>query len=133
MYCIYCGKEIDDDSKFCPHCGKFVGKNEPGGAPYSYGGNAYRAPVDDANIGWGVLCFFLPLVGLILYLVWKDEYPNRARMCGKGALIGVITSLATGIIFGIGTLLITFIIVASYGNALNACAAEVMLVICSLA
>lgn len=22
MYCKYCGKQIDDDSRFCNHCGK---------------------------------------------------------------------------------------------------------------
>ena len=30
------------------------------------------------------------LVGLILYLVWKDTMPLRAKSCGKGAIIGVI-------------------------------------------
>ena len=24
MYCIFCGKQITDDSKFCPYCGKAV-------------------------------------------------------------------------------------------------------------
>ena len=37
-----------------------------------------------------MLGFFFPLIGLILYLVWKNELPLRARSCGKGALIGVI-------------------------------------------
>lgn len=34
------------------------------------------------------------MVGLILYLVWQTELPNRARACGKGALIGVIVYAA---------------------------------------
>jgi hypothetical protein len=53
------------------------------------GGN----PLDAPSGGFAALCFFIPLVGLILYLVWKDEYPLKARSCGKGALIGVIVYL----------------------------------------
>lgn len=28
MYCIYCGAKIDDDSRFCPLCGKPTGVSE---------------------------------------------------------------------------------------------------------
>ena len=37
-----------------------------------------------------MLGFFFPIVGLILFLVWHDDYPKRAKLCGKGALISVI-------------------------------------------
>ena len=46
------------------------------------------------NAGWAVLGFFIPLVGLILYLVWKDDKPGDSRMAGKGALISVVVSIA---------------------------------------
>ncbi|SVC88668.1 uncharacterized protein METZ01_LOCUS341522 [marine metagenome] len=36
------------------------------------------------------LCLFIPLLGLILYLVWKDEKPVAATECGKFAIYGVI-------------------------------------------
>ena len=36
------------------------------------------------------LGFFIPIVGLILYLVWKDQTPLKAKSAGKGALIGAI-------------------------------------------
>ena len=26
MYCVKCGKQIDDDVKFCPNCGQVIGK-----------------------------------------------------------------------------------------------------------
>lgn len=55
---------------------------------------------DTGSMGWGVLGFFLPLVGLILFLVWQSERPNDAKMAGKGALIGVIVSVMCGIIIG---------------------------------
>ena len=45
-----------------------------------------------------VLAFFLPLVGLILYLVYVDSTPRRAKAIGKFALIGFGVGVALGII-----------------------------------
>lgn len=55
------------------------------------------------NAGWAVLGFFLPLVGLILWLVWKDNKPGDAKMAGKGALIGVVIEVVIGVIAIIAT------------------------------
>ena len=44
---------------------------------------------DSGSFGWAVLGFFIPLVGLILWLVWKDSKPKNAKMAGIGALVGV--------------------------------------------
>ena len=52
-------------------------------------------------MGFAVLGFFFPLVGLILWLVWMNSSPLKAKSCGKGALIGVIVSVVIGIIYGI--------------------------------
>lgn len=75
MFCRYCGKDINDDSVACEYCGKNL---QSTGAKSN----------DSANILWGVLSFFIPIVGLILYLVWRTEKPETARVCGIGALIG---------------------------------------------
>ena len=48
---------------------------------------------DSGSFGWAVLGFFIPLVGLILWLVWKDTKPKSAKMAGIGALVGVGISL----------------------------------------
>ena len=87
MYCKNCGQQIDDNAVVCPHCG----------APTdNFNKRQTNAPqADDApSAGFAVLCFFFPIVGLILYLVWKDSMPMRAHSCGKGALIGVIVEAA---------------------------------------
>lgn len=81
-YCSHCGAEIVDDAIVCPKCGCQVARKNN----------------DSTSKGWGVLGFFFPLIGLILYLIWKDETPNRAHLVGKGALIGVITSVAISIL-----------------------------------
>lgn len=45
---------------------------------------------DTGSAGWAVLGFCFPLVGLILFLVWKDSKPESSSAAGKGALVGVI-------------------------------------------
>lgn len=50
----------------------------------------YTDPDDRRSVGFGVLGFFIPLVGFILWLVWRDSMPQRARSCAIGALVGVI-------------------------------------------
>lgn len=56
---------------------------------------------EDASKGWIALGFFFPVIGLILYLVWYDEHRRRAKYAGKGALISVCVSVASGIIIPI--------------------------------
>ena len=45
---------------------------------------------DGPSIGFAALGFFFPVVGLIMYLVWYNTLPFRAKSVGKGALAGVI-------------------------------------------
>ncbi len=47
---------------------------------------------DSGSIGWGILGFCLPLVGIILYFVWKETKPLSAKMAIRGALISVAIS-----------------------------------------
>lgn len=63
------------------------------GAPQGFNYDQYKqyhGENEQVSKGWGVLGFFFPVVGLILYLVWYDNHRKRAKVAGKGALIGVI-------------------------------------------
>ena len=66
--------------------------------PLSQSGGFGPNPADYRSGGIATLGFFFPMVGLILYLVWKDQTPRRAHSAGKGALIGVITYAAVSVI-----------------------------------
>ncbi|HIY45370.1 MAG TPA: zinc ribbon domain-containing protein [Candidatus Borkfalkia excrementipullorum] len=90
----------------------YGGGAQPGGYPPPP--RPYPNPQDVYSGGWIALGFFFPLVGLILYLVWQTELPNRARACGKGALIGVIVYVALVVLMFIFVFII-FAIVASAG------------------
>jgi hypothetical protein len=50
------------------------------------------------------LCFLLPILGLILYLVWKDEKPVAASECGKFAIYGVVVGIIFSVISVIASL-----------------------------
>lgn len=66
------------------------------GSPQGFNYDQYKqdhGENEQASAGWGVLGFFFPVVGLILYLVWYDNHRKRAKVAGKGALIGVIAAV----------------------------------------
>lgn len=60
---------------------------------YTAPNQQYVAPVDNGGFGWGLLGCCIPLVGLILFLVWKNEKSKTAKAVGMGALISVICSI----------------------------------------
>ena len=87
-FCSKCGKEIVDEAIVCPNCGCAVAA-------------VPSAVAEDApNMGYAVLGFFIPLAGLIMYLVLKDKTPMKAASAGKGALIGFVAGIAFSIIYG---------------------------------
>ena len=103
-YCPMCGCTVEDTAAFCSKCGATLNTQTQNGYQ-TYTGNTgtYATPAsqDTGNMGWGVLGFFVPIAGLILYLCWMDERPKDARIAGKGALISVIVGVALSVIFGI--------------------------------
>jgi len=80
-YCKYCGEKVFLDAVVCVHCGRSLIENRQ------------NIIEDTGNAGWGVLGFFFPVIGLILFLVWNKERPKDAGMAGKGALASVILSV----------------------------------------
>ncbi len=101
MYCKHCGKEVKEEAYVCLNCGCKIHdeKNE-------------SSMEDTGNIGWGFLGFFVPIVGLILYLLWKNDCPKNSKMAGKGALINVILSVIIFIIY----LILLFLFLYAFRN-----------------
>jgi Kef-type K+ transport system membrane component KefB len=91
MYCKNCGVEMPDDADVCTSCGAQVKPLE----------TTYTNPivVDEPSAGLNVLSFFLPVVGLILYLVYMDTTPKRAKKIGKFAIIGACVGFVLSILF----------------------------------
>lgn len=48
---------------------------------------------DKGGFLWGLLGCCIPIVGLILFLVWKDTKPKTAKAAGIGALVCVVLAV----------------------------------------
>lgn len=94
-YCSKCGKEIMDEALICPECGCVQ-------ESIVQGKNASQTKESSNNIGWSILGFLVPIAGLILYPVWKETSPTKAKAAGVGALIGFVVSIFFSLIVGIG-------------------------------
>ncbi len=46
------------------------------------------------NIGWSVLGVCLPIIGFVLWLLWRQESPENARIIGKASIYGGILYIA---------------------------------------
>ena len=82
-FCKNCGKEIDDNAVVCVNCGS----------------SQTPQVTDNGGFGWGLLGCCIPIVGLILFLVWKDTKPKTSKAAGIGALVSVIASVVFYIIY----------------------------------
>lgn len=118
-FCRNCGSQISDGTMICPKCG--ASQNVGGGMPQQNYNNGYNNGgfnhgggynnYDSGSIGWGILGFCIPLVGLILFLVWKDQKPQSAKAAGMGALISVIIGVVfyiLAIVVGVGSSLMYY-------------------------
>jgi len=92
MYCVNCGKEVNDNAVVCTNCGAAIKR---------------RAKGEDGPIGCllGGACFCAPILGLILYLIWKDEMPQKAKQAGIWAIVGFVWSLIYSFIYFVTTFL----------------------------
>ena len=52
-----------------------------------------ETPKDRGGFLWGLLGCCIPVVGLVLFLVWRDEKPKTAKAAGIGALVSVILTI----------------------------------------
>ena len=75
-FCKNCGNQIEDNAATCPNCGASQ--------------NTTPQVTDNGGFLWGLLGCCIPIVGLVLFLVWKDTKPKTSKATGIGALVGVI-------------------------------------------
>ncbi len=76
-FCPKCGAEIASHLDECPECW------------YRPEQTKILKVNDDGGFLWGLLGFCVPVAGLVLYLIWKDEKPLTAKAAGIGALMYV--------------------------------------------
>lgn len=80
-YCPHCGEKVNSDQDVCLSCGKYLKVEDD---------LDHLISNDSGGIGYGLLAFFVPLAGLILYFVWKNEKPVTASSLAKGLIAYLI-------------------------------------------
>ena len=133
MFCNWCGKEVDSNSKFCPYCGReitnptVVNNNAPGvdnssnfnatvvnnsnvnqnalnsnvvnptgmvlGAYNATSTNVGQGTEEKTNILLVIVSFLIPVVGLVIFLTYKDKQPKTSKACGISALVCFILNI----------------------------------------
>lgn len=77
MFCKNCGKEINDNADVCIHCGVRVKPEAPQKAD------------NPSHLAGAVACCF-PVVGLILYFLWKDDKPKSSKLLCNWMIGGTV-------------------------------------------
>lgn len=93
-FCPRCGNRCDPNAVICVKCGM------------SFGQNPQQLVDDNPSTLLKVICFFVPIVALVLYLAEKDNKPVSAKAYGKWGLIGLAVSVGFSIISVIFSLII---------------------------
>lgn len=75
MYCRNCGEQIHDEAVICVKCGVSQ--------------KTKLEVIDNGGFSWGLLGCCLPVVGLILFLIWRDTKPVTAKSVGIGAIVSM--------------------------------------------
>lgn len=75
MYCKYYGAKLKDEHADCPKCGK---------------NNRLNSNDDAKDFRFALLGFLVPIAGLVLYLVWKKDFPMRSSSCIRGTAAGAL-------------------------------------------
>ncbi len=88
MFCKNCGQEIDNNADMCIHCGIATGKN-----------SSSLNRIDEPSHLPGIAGCCFPLVGIILYFMWKDEKPKSANLVIKWTLAGIAMGIIGSIIY----------------------------------
>ncbi len=82
IYCRNCGQEIPSDSTICPICRYHLVSNS----------------TETSTLEAIMIClfsFFIPIVGLVLWAIFKDEDRSKA----KKALISALSGMLVGLLF----------------------------------
>ncbi|WP_107924226.1 zinc-ribbon domain-containing protein [Lysinibacillus parviboronicapiens] len=88
MFCPHCGEEIAVQAEICPKCGVRVHKTQP--------------EVDEANVTINILSVCCtPLIGFIMYFLWKDNKPKAAKSALVWALIAIALYIVLIVGFGV--------------------------------
>ena len=84
MYCGDCGKKINSNSKFCPYCGSRVASENV---------TVVNSNEDSVNVLLVIASFLVPILGVVLFVIYKDKKTKTSKAYGIAALVGFISKM----------------------------------------
>lgn len=94
-YCQNCGCETKIGQKLCIKCGFDLVTEDTFVKSKSFDESDY-------DMGFALLGFFIPIVGLIMYVIMKDDKPYKAHSLLKGVIWSLWIGLIVFILYIIG-------------------------------
>lgn len=142
MFCGKCGKFVEEGNKFCTGCGEKVtpinsnyinevqpsineststnpidlGKSNQGNSNYDNLNSEDEVVCktqDKVNVWLVILGFFIPVVGLILFVTLKKNTPKKANAIGIAALVGFVLGIILSVV------VIVFIVIMTASEYYN--------------
>ena len=83
MYCSHCGAHLQDGAVYCPVCGTKCDVSV----------HHNQVLNDEPHILVNILCFFIPILALFLFLVWLKTYPEKSKAAAKWGIIGILANV----------------------------------------
>lgn len=87
VYCSNCGSPCYQNAVVCVKCGSTINKVK-----------SNKIEVDEVVPAFKWLSFFIPIIGLILFIMKNQSEPNSAKVYGKMALIGWLIGIVSAFI-----------------------------------
>ena len=84
MYCGDCGKKLNSNSKYCPYCGSRVASENV---------TVVNSNEDSVNVLLVIASFLVPILGVVLFVIYKDKKTKTSKAYGIAALVGFISKM----------------------------------------
>lgn len=100
--CPECEKEISDQANRCIHCGYPITRND---FTNYFNVDNMKEVLHKKNESsenyrwWKILCFFVPVAGVILFFVFYKQEPEKARVIMVWTLIGIAVTIGLYVLY----------------------------------
>lgn len=100
MFCKNCGEYIRENSLYCKRCKSLLLFSRRKNLDKELSDEYYNEK-DRNSIGADFISFIMPLIGIILFFIYKDNLPRKSRSIAESLILGCIVWAALIVMFNI--------------------------------
>ena len=100
MFCKNCGKYIRGNSAYCKRCKSLLLFSRRKNLDKELS-DEYYSEKDRNSIGADVISFIMPLIGIILFFIYRYPLPGKSRSIAESLILGCIVWAALIVMFNI--------------------------------